>query len=118
MQRLPVIPVTLGGCLVVAVVGLAAATTETSTVGVLLAVAVAVGVLSAVVADRRAWLAVTVSGALTFLVAVDDGENGWPYLVFLVLAAVLGRGQRWMRPHSKPLPIIDRHVRGSSRPMP
>ncbi|SNT65505.1 hypothetical protein SAMN05421812_12358 [Asanoa hainanensis] len=92
-----VIPAALGGCAAVAAVGLAAAVVASTTTGRLLAVAVTVGVLSAVLTDTRAWLVVTAAGAATFLLVVDGGENGWPFLVIVGLAAVLGRGQRWMR---------------------
>lgn len=91
------IPAAVGGCAAVAAVGLAATVVVPTTVGRLLTVAVAVGVLSALMPDPRAWLAVTSIGAVTFLLATGDSENRWPFLVIVGLAAVLGRGQRWIR---------------------
>src|ERR1700754_2605728 len=96
-QRISIIPAASGGVGLVAAAGLAGTVVAPTTVGRLLLVAVTVGVLSAVLPDRRAWLGVNADGAFALVLSIDDGENGWPYLVFLGFAAVLGRGQRWMR---------------------
>ncbi len=101
-QRVSIVPAAVGGCVLVAAAGLGATVVAPTAVGRLLVLSVTVAVLSALLPDRRAWLAVTATGALTFLLAIDDGENGWPYLVFLGLAAVLGRGQWWMRNAARP----------------
>ncbi|GIF68486.1 hypothetical protein Ais01nite_65210 [Asanoa ishikariensis] len=96
-EHISIISAAFAGGVAVAAVGFAATVAVPTTVGRLLAVAAAVAVVSALVPDLRAWLAVTAVGAATFLLAVDGRNDGVPYLAFLGLAAVLGRGQRWMR---------------------
>ncbi|MEV4537032.1 hypothetical protein AB0J82_24965 [Asanoa sp. NPDC049518] len=93
-RRISIIPAAFGGSLAVAAAGVVAAVAGASTVGSLITVALVVGLVSVLLPDWRAWLAATVTGALTFVLTVD--ENGWPYLAFVALAAALGRAQRWM----------------------
>ena len=70
----------------------------------LLVMALAAGVVAAIVRDWRASLGVTVFAALVYVGFLDgrDGEltvhgSAWAYTLLIFLAALLGRGQRWMR---------------------
>jgi hypothetical protein len=68
------------------------------------AMAVAGGVLAAVLVDWRASAGVAVVAALIFVgfLVHRDGEltgsaTGWPYTAVIGIALVLGRGGRWIR---------------------
>lgn len=70
----------------------------------LLLMALAAGVLGAVLADWKACLGVTVFAVLVYVgfLADRDGDllahsSAWSYALLIGLAAVAGRGQRWMR---------------------
>ena len=70
----------------------------------LLVMALAAGVVAATVRDWRACAGVTVFAALVY-VGFLTGRDGvltvhgsaWSYTLLIGLAALLGRGQRWMR---------------------
>ncbi|MFF5297662.1 hypothetical protein [Paractinoplanes globisporus] len=95
-----------GGC--VGVIGAAfvsaAAFPPAETGARLLVMALAAGVIAAIVADWRAWLGVTVFAALVYVgfLAGHDGTltvhgSAWASTLLIAFAALLGRGQRWMR---------------------
>ena len=98
-----------GGC--VALIGtafVAAALFEPGssgeTGGRLLVIAVVTGVLAALLGDWRAWVGVTLVAALIFVGflaghAGDLTSDGsfWSHTLVIGLAALLGRGQRWIR---------------------
>jgi hypothetical protein len=76
----------------------------------LLVMALAAGVVAAIVRDWRACLGATVFAALVY-VGFLTGRDGvltphgsaWAYTLLIFLAALLGRGQRWIR-H-----VVERH---------
>jgi len=70
----------------------------------LLVMALAAGVVAAIVRDWRAGLGVTVFAALVYVgfLAGRDGQltvhgSAWADTLFIFLAALLGRCRRWMR---------------------
>lgn len=70
----------------------------------MLVMALAAGVVAAIVRDWRACLGVTVFAALVYVgfLAGRDGEltvhgSAWAYTLLIGLAALLGRGQRRLR---------------------
>jgi len=70
----------------------------------LLVMALAAGAVAAIVRDWRACLGVTVFAALVYVgfLAGRDGEltvhgSAWAYTLLIVFAALIGRGQRWLR---------------------
>jgi hypothetical protein len=76
-----------------------------------LAMAVTVGVLAALLADWRACAATTIIASLILVGFMaprfgesDGGQAVWSYMVLIGFAALIGRGQRWMR--AAPLPGI------------
>ncbi|MDG4824946.1 hypothetical protein O7635_24115 [Asanoa sp. WMMD1127] len=87
-----IIPATLGGCVAVALTALAVRVAVPGTAERVVIVAVAVGVLSALLRDTRPWLAVVAVGAVAVVVLA-----GAAYLFTIGVAAFLGRGQRWIR---------------------
>jgi hypothetical protein len=95
-----------GGCAAVVVTALAAAAfIAPDQMGARsLVMAVAVGVLAAVLTDWRACAGVAVVAAVIFVgfLAHRDGvltgdTSAWSYTIMIGIAAVLGRGRRWMR---------------------
>src|SRR6266511_4155819 len=69
-----------------------------------LVMAVTVGVLAATLTDWRACAGIAVLAALIFVgfLAHRDGvltgdPSAWPYTIMIGLAAVFGRGRRWLR---------------------
>jgi hypothetical protein len=105
-RRLPTAATTGFGCVGAIIVGLIATRVwppETFPAWVLV-LAVFVGVFAAKVADRAAVLVTTAAGMLVF-VGLDATAGAWVipvrdivgYWIPIGFAAVLGRGQRWMR---------------------
>ena len=95
-----------GGCAAVVIVALATAALVApgDLAGRVAAMAVAVGVLAAVLVDWRASLGVAVAAALIFVgfLAHRDGDltggtSAWAYTIAIGLALVLGRAQRLLR---------------------
>jgi len=95
-----------GGCAAMGVValGTAALVAPGDLAGRAAAMAMAVGVLAAVLVDWRASTGVTVVAALIFVgfLAHRDGDltgsaSAWPYTTAIGFALVLGRGARWIR---------------------
>jgi cell division protein FtsW (lipid II flippase) len=95
-----------GGCAAAVVAALAAAAfMPPGHLGArMLVMAVTVGILAAVLTDWRACAGVAVVAALIFVgfLAHRDGvltgdTRAWPYTIIIGVAAVLGRGRRWMR---------------------
>jgi hypothetical protein len=95
-----------GGCAAVVIVALVAAGlfAPGDLAGRAAAMAVAVGVLAAVLVDWRASAGVAVVAALIFVgfLAHRDGEltgsaTAWPYAAAIGVTLILGRGGRWIR---------------------
>ena len=91
-QPISIIPATLGGCVAVALTAFAARVAVPGIAERVVIVALAVGVLSALLGHTRSWLAVAAAGAAAVVVVA-----GAAYLFAVVVAALLGRGQRWIR---------------------
>jgi hypothetical protein len=93
------------GCGAVVVAALAAALLAPQDLAArALVVALTAGFTSVLIADWRACAGVTVFAGLVFVgfLAHRYGDltgdaSAWTYTIIIVLAALLGRGQRWMR---------------------
>jgi len=94
-----------GGCVGVIVAAFGAAAFPAGHGGARpVVMALAAGAAAAIVRDWRACLGVTVFAALVYVgfLAGRDGVltvpgSAWSYTLLIGLAALLGRGQRWMR---------------------
>ncbi len=94
------------GCVgvVAAAFGVATAVAPHDVAARAVVMAVVAGVAATLIADWRACLGVTVFAALVFVGFLahrygdlTGDDSAWPYTILIGFAAVLGRGQRWMR---------------------
>lgn len=98
-----------GGCVAVIGAGFLAAAITSGDVGRLVVLAIAVGVIAARTVDWRACLGSTAFAALVY-VGFLAGHQGvltgdapaWEATLLIGFAALLGRGQRWMRAARRP----------------